>query len=47
MNLLANWALTDLDTLTAETRRHSRSLQRKPNLLRSFLKHILLFYGFY
>jgi transposase len=38
-NPLANLAAHDLDILTEVARRHSRSLQRKEHLLRSFLKH--------
>jgi len=39
MNPLANWAPTDLATLTTTTRHHGRSIQRREPLLRSFLKH--------
>jgi hypothetical protein len=39
LNPLANLAFFDLDQLTTTARRHTRSLQRKPDLLRSFLKH--------
>lgn len=38
-NPLANLACLDLDTLSATTRRHGRSLQRQPHLLRAFLQH--------
>lgn len=37
-NPLANLAAPDLDALTAVARRHTRSLQRKEHLLRSFLQ---------
>ena len=37
-NPLANLPLYDLDSLTTTARHHTRSLQRKPNLLRSFLR---------
>ena len=36
---LSNWAPDDLKALTITARSHSRSIQRKQNLLRSFLKH--------
>ena len=39
LNPLANLAFFDLDQLTATARRHTRSLQRKRDLLRSFLNH--------
>lgn len=39
LNPLANLAFFDLDALTTTARRHGRSLQRKPDLLRSFLRH--------
>ncbi len=39
MNPLANLALPEVDALAAAARRGGRSLQRKPGLLRSFLKH--------
>ena len=39
LNPLANLAFFDLDQLTATARRHGRSLQRQPLLLRSFLRH--------
>jgi transposase len=39
LNPLANLAFFDLDALTTTARRHGRSLQRKPDLLRSFLGH--------
>lgn len=38
MNPMANYAAYELDTLTITSRRHARSLQRKPPLLRSFLR---------
>ena len=38
-NPLANLAFFDLEQLTTTARRHTRSLQRKPDLLRSFLRH--------
>lgn len=38
-NPLANLAFFDLEQLTTTARRHTQSLQRKPDLLRSFLKH--------
>ncbi len=38
-NPLANLAFFDLEQLTTAARRHTRSLQRKPDLLRSFLRH--------
>jgi transposase len=38
-NPLSNFAPDNLDTLTNAARTHSRSLQRKQKLLRSFLKH--------
>lgn len=37
-NPLANLPLADLNSLTTTARHHTRSLQRKPNLLRSFLR---------
>ena len=42
-NPLANRPLFDLGSLTSTTRRSSRSLQRTPQLLRSFVKHSPLF----
>jgi len=39
MNPMANFAPVDIDTLVSITRHHSRSLQRKQQLLRSFIKH--------
>ncbi len=39
LNPLANLAFYDLGQLTTTARRHGRSLQRKPDLLRSFLRH--------
>ena len=42
-NPLANLALTDINALVTVTRHHSRSLQHKPELLRSFIKHSPLF----
>lgn len=39
LNPLANLAFFNLEQLTTTTRRHTRSLQRKPDLLRSFLRH--------
>ena len=39
LNPLANLAFFDLEQLTTTARRHARSLQRKPDLLRSFLRH--------
>lgn len=39
MNPLANFAPLDLDALVQTTRHHGRSLQRKHNLLRSFMAH--------
>jgi transposase len=38
-NPLANLAFFDVDALTATARRHSRSLQRQSDLLRSFVRH--------
>lgn len=38
-NPLANLACLDLPTLGASTRRHGRSLQRRPHLLRALLQH--------
>ena len=45
MNPLANYAATDVDSLAATTRHHARSVQRRPNLLVSFLKRSPLFFG--
>ena len=39
LNPMANLAFFDLEALTTTARRHGRSLQRKPDLLRSFLGH--------
>lgn len=39
LNPLANLALLDVHTLADATRRASRSVQRRPTLLRSFLAH--------
>jgi transposase len=39
MNPLANSPYFDLPALTQSTRRHARTLQRKPHLLSSFLRH--------
>ena len=38
-NPLSNFAPDNLETLTTTARTHSRSLQRKQKLLRSFVKH--------
>lgn len=43
VNPLANAALLGLASLTATTRHHARSLQRKDTLLRSFIRHSPLF----
>jgi transposase len=43
MNPLANSPHFDLPALTRTTRRHARALQRKPDLLGSFLSHSPLF----
>ena len=43
MNPLANSPHFDLPALTHTTRRHARALQRKPDLLGSFLSHSPLF----
>jgi len=43
MNPMANLAVADLDSLAKTTRGHGRSLQRKQQLLRSFVKHTPLF----
>jgi transposase len=40
---MVNDAAFDLDALTRSTRYHSRTLQKRETLLRSFLKHTLLF----
>ncbi|HYN14156.1 MAG TPA: transposase [Terriglobales bacterium] len=42
-NPLANLVRLDPDSLAAITRQHARALQRKPLLLRSFLRHSPLF----
>jgi putative transposase len=42
-NPLANLAALDIDALTASTRHHTRCLQHKPRLLRSFLYSSSLF----
>lgn len=39
INPMANLALPDVESLTSTARNHGRSLQRKQNLLRSFVKH--------
>lgn len=39
MNPMANKAPLDIDALAQTARHHGRSVQRKHNLLRSFLKH--------
>lgn len=39
LNPLANWAPSEVEALAAAARRHGRSLQRKPQLLRSFVRH--------
>ena len=39
LNPLANLAFFDLEELTTTARSQTRSLQRKPGLLRSFLRH--------
>jgi hypothetical protein len=41
-NPLSNWAPDDLQALTSTARSHSRSIQRKQSLLRSFVKHCSL-----
>lgn len=38
-NPLANLAYPEVELLAAAGRRHARSLQRKPRLLRSFIRH--------
>jgi len=45
-NPLANLAYFDLPSLAASTRHHARQLQRRPDLLRSFLQHTPLFLRF-
>jgi hypothetical protein len=42
-NPLANLVRLDVDSLSAATRHHTRLLQRKPHLLRSFIHHSPLF----
>ena len=42
-NPLANLAVTEIESLTHMARRHSRKLQRRPSLLRSFVDHSPLF----
>jgi transposase len=42
-NSMVNEARYDLESLTKATRRHGRGLQRRPRLLRSFMKHTPLF----
>ena len=39
INPMANRASLDIDSLAQTARHHGRSMQRKKNLLRSFLKH--------
>ena len=39
LNPLANLAFFDLEELTTTARSQTRSLQHKPDLLRSFLRH--------
>lgn len=39
MNPMANFAIHDVRALATQTRRYAKSVQRRPNLLRSFLKH--------
>lgn len=43
MNPLANLAMQEVTDLATAARHHGRSLQRKPDLLRSFLRHSPLF----
>ena len=43
MNPLANVAVYEVAELAAKARRSGRSLQRKPELLRSFIRHSPLF----
>lgn len=45
MNPLANYGAGDVDALATRSRRHARSVQRKPRLLHAFLKHSPLFFG--
>lgn len=45
MNPLANYAPSDIESLTSRTRRHACSVQRKPQLLNAFLKRSPLFFG--
>ena len=45
MNPLANYAASDLESLTTGARLHARCVQRKPRLLRGFLKRSPLFFG--
>ena len=40
---LANYPIAELETLANITRRHSRALQTRPKLLKSFLRHSSLF----
>lgn len=42
-NPMANLTCVDVESLTETTRSNGRSLQRKQSLLRSFVKHSLLF----
>ena len=42
-NSMVNKALCNLESLTKEARRHGRGLQRRPRLLRSFMKNTPLF----
>lgn len=44
-NRLANFAPHEFPDLIAATRRHTRSIQRSPLLLRSFFAHSPLFFG--
>ena len=39
INSMANWTPLHIASLTIKTRAHGRSLQRKPKLLRSFIRH--------
>jgi transposase len=43
MNPLANYPAGDLNSLSTRTRRHARSVQRRPLLLHAFLRHSPLF----
>jgi hypothetical protein len=43
MNPLANWASWDIESLATTARHHGKSIQRKPNLVRSFIHHCPLF----